>query len=251
MNRPKQKGTATTAACNTKPTSAPHDHHTPTPPGPARSDPYKPKECPICGQTFQPASGQSKYCSLGCRNAARRAAYVPKARRTLRPLADRLWSRVDIGTPNDCWEWQGYRNGSKRGYGQIGLGRKADGLVETHRAAWLVTRGHIPPGLVVRHRCDNPPCCNPLHLMLGTQAQNVQDAIDRGRIARGFALPHCRLSMAQVMAIRDEYVRDAYPVSGVLAGGRMRSNARELAVAYGVTESYVLQVASGKYRGDL
>lgn len=48
-------------------------------------------------------------------------------------------------------------------------------LITTHRAAWIVTHGPIPDGLQVLHRCDNPPCCNPAHLFLGTQLDNVSD----------------------------------------------------------------------------
>lgn len=93
-------------------------------------------------------------------------------------LADRLWDRVDrSGGPDACWEWSGYR--TRRGYGQIGEGRT---IHPTHRVAWEQThQAKVLPGFVVRHDCDNPPCCNPSHLRLGTDADNVRDMIDRGR----------------------------------------------------------------------
>ena len=110
----------------------------------------------------------------------------------------------------------------------------------THRAAWLVTYGSIPDGLVVRHKCDNPPCCNPEHLELGTHQQNVQDAVDRNRVARGRQLPQTKLSPEQVLEIRDRYAVLTIP------GKRGRhSNARELADEYGVSVNHLRQIAYG------
>ena len=93
-------------------------------------------------------------------------------------LADRLWDRVDrSGGTDACWSWNGYR--TELGYGQIGEGQT---LHPTHRVAWELThQAKVLPGHVVRHDCDNPPCCNPSHLRLGTHADNVQDMIRRGR----------------------------------------------------------------------
>jgi hypothetical protein len=64
----------------------------------------------------------------------------------------------------------GYRRLSVQGTG-----------VRAHRYVWIMMRGPIPPGLVVRHKCDNPPCINIDHLELGTVKQNAQDMMERGR----------------------------------------------------------------------
>lgn len=99
-------------------------------------------------------------------------------------LEERLWRRVDIKGENDCWEWQGWRH--PKGHGQIGRGRRTEGLVYTHVAAWEIANNMaVPKGLIVRHKCDNPPCCNPSHLETGTPKQNTQDAIFRKRLSRG------------------------------------------------------------------
>src|SRR5690242_3461462 len=88
-------------------------------------------------------------------------------------LADRLWSRYDVAD-SGCWIFTGSRH-KTRGYGSIGLGRRSEGTIETHRAAWLVTHGEIPADAFVCHRCDNPPCINPEHLFLGTVEDNNRD----------------------------------------------------------------------------
>jgi hypothetical protein len=72
-----------------------------------------------------------------------------------------------------CIEWTGVR--FARGYGRTSLGEYA------HRLAWEAEHGPIPAGMVVRHRCDNPPCVNVDHLQLGTQAENLADMVARGR----------------------------------------------------------------------
>ena len=73
----------------------------------------------------------------------------------------------------ECWEWRGLRD--KHGYGRKGPYKT------THRLAWEWANGPVPAGMCVLHRCDNPPCCNPDHLFLGTQADNLADMVAKGR----------------------------------------------------------------------
>ena len=80
---------------------------------------------------------------------------------------------------NDCIEWQAYRQ--KGGYG---VQRFKGKTMLAHRVAWIKANGEIPEGLCVLHRCDNPPCCNPAHLFLGTLTDNVMDCKSKGRISR-------------------------------------------------------------------
>jgi hypothetical protein len=71
----------------------------------------------------------------------------------------------------------------------------------------MITHGDIPPGLFVLHRCDNPPCCNPDHLFLGTDQDNVRDAKRKGRIKRlvGEENHFSKLTEEKVERIRNEY----------------------------------------------
>jgi len=98
-------------------------------------------------------------------------------------VKSRFASRVTPSDPASCWEWSGSRNAD--GYGYLRVGSQRDGTrsrVLAHRLAWMLAHGGaIPGGLFVLHRCDNPPCCNPAHLFLGTNADNVADMLAKGR----------------------------------------------------------------------
>ena len=112
------------------------------------------------------------------------------------PLADRLWPFVD--KTGDCWVWT--RSRDTKGYGTlaVGNGKKA----RAHVIAWRLTHGDIPEGLYVCHHCDNPPCCNPDHLFLGTADDNQKDAAAKARFPRGEKHHRARLTEADVIAIR-------------------------------------------------
>jgi HNH endonuclease len=97
-----------------------------------------------------------------------------------RTLAERFWAKVDRSAgPDGCWPWTGARFWF--GHGAIKIDGRPWGA---HRIAWELTNGPIPDGLQANHRCDNPPCCNPAHLFLGTQLDNVRDMDAKGRRAR-------------------------------------------------------------------
>jgi len=95
-----------------------------------------------------------------------------------RPIMQRFWEKVDIGHPDDCWEWQATRR--RGGYG--GFAVTSNEIEQAHRVAYSMSKGPIPDGLLVCHSCDNPPCCNPDHLWLGTNQDNTRDAIEKGRM---------------------------------------------------------------------
>jgi hypothetical protein len=94
------------------------------------------------------------------------------------PPEERLRARL-VATPEGCLEWAG--NKTNDGYGQISVKGR---MRLTHRFAWELTNGPIPPGICVLHHCDNPPCCEAEgtdHLFLGTHAENMADKSAKGR----------------------------------------------------------------------
>jgi hypothetical protein len=93
-------------------------------------------------------------------------------------VAAKFWARIDTSDPNGCWPWKGPFNSG--GYGHFQEGRRGP-MTRAHRRAYQLAKGPIPDGLLVCHTCDNPPCCNPAHLWLGTSADNKKDAISKGR----------------------------------------------------------------------
>lgn len=128
-------------------------------------------------------------------------------RRTYPPLEVRLNAKVDrSGGPDACWPWTG-SGGRARGGGVYGHLKLRDVVVTTHRLAWELANGPIPPGMFVCHRCDNPPCCNPAHLFLGTATDNARDRDAKGRqrnvrpFGNGSANHAARLSEDQVRLI--------------------------------------------------
>ena len=99
-------------------------------------------------------------------------------------FVERFWQRVDqAGGPEACWPWTGSHNSAGYGIAMVqGPGDPSPLLsMKAHRLSYLLHIGPPPASVLVLHSCDNPPCVNPAHLRLGTQQQNMQDAIARGR----------------------------------------------------------------------
>ncbi len=121
-----------------------------------------------------------------------------------RPWQERYWPKVDVQGADDCWPWKAYR--MPHGYGVHSLSPKEpkrEALV--HRIAWLLEHGSIPMGVHVLHRCDNPPCCNPAHLFLGTQADNIADMVAKSRQQSGERSGKAKLTWVQVREIRRRF----------------------------------------------
>lgn len=133
----------------------------------------------------------------------------------------RFWSRVDgSGGVNDCWEWTGCR--LRNGYGRATDPR---GFTTTAaRVAYELVTGERPaPDMYLCHTCDNPPCCNPRHLFMGTPGQNSADAIRKGRL----------------QSISNQHVAEMRALSASGMTGR------ELAARFGVSEATVSRALRG------
>lgn len=133
-------------------------------------------------------------------------------------------------TPNGCWEWNGLRD--KDGYGRlIHLGKRA----LAHRLAYETWNGLIEQGLLVRHRCDNPPCINPAHLITGTPKQNTDDATARDRMARDEWHGQCKLDSRSVLLMKAQYSTGNY-------------SQRQLASMHGISQAQVNNILLNKQR---
>lgn len=111
-----------------------------------------------------------------------RSKFTQDARRGA-PDPERFWKRVDRRSDDECWVWIGHQIEPWL-YGRFYLS-KARGYIRAHRYSYELNVGLIPDGMLVLHRCDNPPCVNPAHLRIGTHEDNMADKVARGRSGRG------------------------------------------------------------------
>jgi hypothetical protein len=120
---------------------------------------------------------------------------------------------------------------NKLGYGIVGVGRTSR---LAHRVAYELARGKITGGRLLRHTCDNPACCEPTHLVPGSDADNVADCIARGRRAAqaGMANANRKLSIEQVREIRNRYSTGNVTIVA-------------LGAEYGISKSQIHNIVSG------
>lgn len=108
-------------------------------------------------------------------------------------------SRIDRRDEDGCWIWSGCKN--QHGYGLISFNNRQ---LSAHRLSYQLFIGEIPKGMYILHKCDNPSCVNPNHLFLGTQKDNMQDMVNKGRSGVGQKRGCPKLTWDQVRTIRGE-----------------------------------------------
>lgn len=117
-------------------------------------------------------------------------------------IADKLFDNLAI-TDEGCWEFVGGRTGAN--YGAVSI-RKFE-QKGAHIIAFEYFNGPIQKGMQVCHSCDNPPCCNPEHLFLGTYQDNKNDEVAKGRHAFGERVGNSKLTEEEVIEIRQLLVQ--------------------------------------------
>ena len=155
------------------------------------------------------------------------------------PIEERFWSRVNKGAPDQCWPWRGWR--SKKGYGQFSF--QHVGKHYTHRLAVILSGRNTPAGMIVMHACDNPPCCNPAHLRIATNADNLADmrAKGRGSTRRGPSyLSNPRRASPNVTKLKKS---DIATIRCLVAQGIVQ---REIAAQFGVGQTINSQMSRRK-----
>lgn len=153
------------------------------------------------------------------------------ARRT---LAERFWPKVQIGSADQCWPWLAPTNGA--GYGTVFRGgKRQSNMALAHRVAFELASGQSAEGQCVCHRCDNPICCNPGHLFLGSHAENSRDMVRKGRARPG----HIYGAKQHSAKLTDDLVRQlrANPPAGTMA---------EIGARYGLSARGINMVLRGE-----
>ena len=144
-------------------------------------------------------------------------------------LGQRLDRDIKKDDPEKCWLWSG--SCDTEGYGIVSI----NGINRcTHRVAWeYFNKAAIPSGKHVLHKCDNPPCCNPNHLFLGTHRENMMDARLKNRFPKrgGELASNAKFTNDQVKQIRQEYLEGCSRLS--------------IANKYGVTQRAIHYITSG------
>jgi hypothetical protein len=137
-----------------------------------------------------------------------------------------VWlEKIEQRGPDECWPWRLFRD--PKGYGLFKLGGRRGRTMRAHRYAYELAYGPIPEGQLVCHRCDNPSCCNPEHLFLGTPAENSADMVRKGRSPNRVlkTQPWARLTEETVLHIRADH--------------QAGKTYREIAAEYGVGKTTV------------
>jgi hypothetical protein len=145
-------------------------------------------------------------------------------KRRVAPWPERLYAKIKKG--DGCWEWIGGLDTA--GYGQLMLaGHKS---AKSHRLVWIHAYGEIPPGLQVLHKCDNRKCCRADHLFLGTNADNMNDKVRKGRQQKVFS---------------DELIEEVRHLRQALGYSQT-----QISKKFNISQSWISRIVNGKARAS-
>lgn len=165
--------------------------------------------------------------------------YIPGHQHPYRSRAAAVanfWQGVDRSAgAAACWPWT--RSRSQRGYGLASIGGKH---ILAHRAAFSLTFGEPLPGFYIYHRCDNPVCCNPGHLFVGTPADNMADMVAKGRGRHPGPRMPLLGARAAAAKLTEEQVRE---IRARYAAGELQ---KDIAAAFDVGESNIGMIVCRK-----
>ena len=185
--------------------------------------------CENCGKPFtrrvrRSRHNPARFCSHACR-----AKIGAQEWHAANPAEARFWAKVAVAGPDECWPWQAGR--ISYGYGSFTVNGR---LILAHRFSWSLANGRDAGEARVLHSCDNPPCCNPAHLHLGTQQDNIDEMMSRGRhvAPSGESHPCARVSATDVREIRCAH---ASGESAISLGRR-----------FGVSGTQIIRIARGR-----
>ena len=187
----------------------------------------------------------------------------------VRNTPESFWAKVEVLGPEECWPWTGQKD--RQGYGVTSWNRKNN---KAHRLAYQlhygVTLRRVPhtgkvgDAVLVLHRCDNPSCCNPEHLWLGSFLDNNRDCISKGRHKTGRGETHNSRTHPECVARGERHGSRTHPESVPrgenhhntplterdvrIIRERISQGDRQLAIAraFGITQGTVSHIKSGK-----
>lgn len=125
--------------------------------------------------------------------------------------------------PSGCWQWTGTTSHGRPIYNP---GKKLCGTRYAYRVAYYLRHGKLNPKMQICHSCDNPLCINPQHLFEGTNQDNIEDSICKGRRLR-------KLTLDQAQKISNSTLKD-----------------HELSELYGVSRTHIARIRKGKSKSS-
>ncbi len=143
----------------------------------------------------------------------------------MKSLAEKVWSKVDRRSDDECWPWLGAKG--KHGHGHLLRGGRGSKFVTAHRAVYELTFGEVPEGREVCHSCDNRACCNLRHLWLGTHHDNMMDMAKKQRS------PRRKLVAEEVREVRSLFASGAFTFT-------------DLGVRFDISRVQVKNIVTGK-----